>query len=130
MTEPVPERRAVLTAAHPGLSIGERPLEGVDAVIAVKPDVVDAVLPVLAGARVGRVLSIAAGVTTQAMEAGLPDGVPVVRSMPNTPALVGEGMAAIAAGPQLRPPPTSSGRHRFWLRSGGWSPSQNTTSTP
>lgn len=98
VTEPVPERRAVLAAAHPGLSIGERPLDGVDAVIAVKPDVVDAVLPVLAGAGVGRVLSIAAGVTTQAMEAGLPDGVPVVRSMPNTPALVGEGMAAIAGG--------------------------------
>ena len=44
------------------------------------------------------VVSLAAGITTAFLESRLPDGVPVVRVMPNTPALVDEGMAAIASG--------------------------------
>jgi pyrroline-5-carboxylate reductase len=44
------------------------------------------------------VASLAAGITTEFLEAHLPAGVPVVRVMPNTPALVDEGMAAISAG--------------------------------
>src|ERR1700748_2321284 len=41
------------------------------------------------------VVSLAAGITTAFLESRLPDGVAVVRVMPNTPALVDEGMAAI-----------------------------------
>lgn len=44
------------------------------------------------------VISIAAGITTKFMENALAKGVRVVRVMPNTPALVGEGAAAVAAG--------------------------------
>lgn len=44
------------------------------------------------------VLSLAAGITCETIEKGLPRGHPVVRVMPNTPALVDEGMSAIAAG--------------------------------
>jgi pyrroline-5-carboxylate reductase len=44
------------------------------------------------------VVSLAAGITTAFLESRLPDGVPVVRVMPNTPALVDEGMAAISPG--------------------------------
>ena len=44
------------------------------------------------------VVSLAAGITTAFIEARLPDGVAVVRVMPNTPALVDEGMAAISPG--------------------------------
>ena len=44
------------------------------------------------------VVSLAAGITTDYIETHLPDGVAVVRVMPNTPALVDEGMAAISAG--------------------------------
>lgn len=44
------------------------------------------------------VVSIAAGVSTAQIEQALPQGCPVVRVMPNTPALVGEGMAAVAGG--------------------------------
>jgi len=44
------------------------------------------------------VVSLAAGITTAWVEARIPDGVAVVRVMPNTPALVDEGMAAISAG--------------------------------
>ena len=43
------------------------------------------------------ILSIAAGVTLAAIEAAAPN-LPVVRAMPNTPALVGAGASAIAAG--------------------------------
>ncbi len=44
------------------------------------------------------VVSLAAGITTSFIESRLPAGVAVVRVMPNTPALVDEGMAAISPG--------------------------------
>src|SRR3954462_810168 len=44
------------------------------------------------------VVSLAAGITTAFIEARVPEGVAVVRVMPNTPALVDEGMAAISPG--------------------------------
>jgi len=44
------------------------------------------------------VVSLAAGITTEFLESHLPEGCPVVRVMPNTPALVDEGMAACAPG--------------------------------
>lgn len=44
------------------------------------------------------VVSLAAGITTELIESKLPEGVAVVRVMPNTPALVDEGMAAISGG--------------------------------
>ncbi|MEM0895719.1 MAG: pyrroline-5-carboxylate reductase [Verrucomicrobiota bacterium] len=43
-------------------------------------------------------VSIAAGVTIEAMESALPAGERVVRVMPNTPALVGKGASAFALG--------------------------------
>jgi pyrroline-5-carboxylate reductase len=44
------------------------------------------------------VISVAAGVTTEAMESALPDDVGVVRAMPNTPAIVGRALTGLAAG--------------------------------
>jgi pyrroline-5-carboxylate reductase len=44
------------------------------------------------------VVSIAAGVSTAQIEKRLPKGNPVVRVMPNTPSLLGCGMAGVAAG--------------------------------
>lgn len=44
------------------------------------------------------VVSLAAGITTAYLEERLPEGTAVVRVMPNTPALVDEGMAAISPG--------------------------------
>ncbi len=49
------------------------------------------------------VVSLAAGITTSYLEARLPQGRPVVRVMPNTPALVDQGMAAISAGAHCDP---------------------------
>jgi pyrroline-5-carboxylate reductase len=68
--------------------------------LVVKPQDMGAVLDEIGPAvRPGQlVVSLAAGITTAFLESRLPDGVPVVRVMPNTPALVDEGMAAIAAG--------------------------------
>jgi pyrroline-5-carboxylate reductase len=44
------------------------------------------------------VVSLAAGLPSAKLEAALPSGTPVVRVMPNTPSLVGEGMSIISAG--------------------------------
>jgi len=44
------------------------------------------------------VVSLAAGITTTFIESRVPDGVAVVRVMPNTPALVDEGMSALSPG--------------------------------
>ncbi|MGI8994232.1 MAG: pyrroline-5-carboxylate reductase [Nocardioidaceae bacterium] len=60
------------------------------------PDLLDEIAPVVRAGQL--VVSLAAGITTGSIEARLPDGVPVVRVMPNTPALVDEGMAAISPG--------------------------------
>jgi pyrroline-5-carboxylate reductase len=68
-------------------------------VIAVKPKDVNAVLQAIAGYLDpdSVVLSVAAGVTLQSIESVLVDQA-VVRSMPNTPAIVGEGVAGAAVG--------------------------------
>ena len=68
-------------------------------VVAVKPRDVPDVLKILAGevSEHQTVISLAAGVTTQAYESQL-GAVPVVRVMPNTPALVREGVTGIAPG--------------------------------
>ena len=69
-------------------------------VLAVKPHQVASVLeelsPALQASSV--VVCIAAGVTLEKLAAGLPERQGVVRVMPNTPALMGEGMAGIVAG--------------------------------
>jgi pyrroline-5-carboxylate reductase len=98
VVETVDARRAELAAAHPGLCVQAGVVPGVDAIVAVKPDAVVGVCELLASAGVRRVLSIAAGVTIARLEAALAPGTAVVRCMPNTPALVGKGAAAIAPG--------------------------------
>jgi pyrroline-5-carboxylate reductase len=69
-------------------------------VVVVKPQDMTALLDEIADeVRAGQlVISLAAGITTALIESRLPEGVAVVRVMPNTPALVDEGMAAIAPG--------------------------------
>jgi len=69
-------------------------------ILATKPDQVAAALAEISGAVTGNhvLISIAAGVTLAKLEAALPDGARVIRVMPNTPALVGEGASAFALG--------------------------------
>lgn len=70
------------------------------ALVIVKPQDVAALLaeigPKLPAGAV--VVSLAAGLTTAYLAARLPDGQAVVRVMPNTPALVGQGMSVLSAG--------------------------------
>jgi pyrroline-5-carboxylate reductase len=114
-------RRAELQASRPGIpilgnvgSLGSEVGAGtpVDAVLAVKPADVDAVCVDLVSSGLGirRVLSIAAGVTLAALERRL-EGIGVIRAMPNTPALVGAGAAAISPGRGASPEDVS------WARS-------------
>ncbi|MCQ2743440.1 MAG: pyrroline-5-carboxylate reductase [bacterium] len=68
--------------------------------IAVKPnqvaDVLAEINPVVTKEKL--IVSIAAGVSTTKLEAGLAENTKVIRVMPNTPALVGEGMSGIFGG--------------------------------
>ncbi len=98
VVEKISARRVELANRFPGVAVVEDPVDGADAVLAVKPDDAAAAGARLREAGVTRVLSIAAGITTAALQAVLDDGARVVRAMPNTPALVGAGAAAIAAG--------------------------------
>jgi len=68
-------------------------------ILAVKPQVMERVLEEIGSAIHARalVISIAAGVPLAAIEARLPQA-RVIRTMPNTPALVGAGATAIAVG--------------------------------
>jgi pyrroline-5-carboxylate reductase len=68
--------------------------------LVVKPQDMGDVLAEIAPAlhRGQLLVSLAAGITTGFIESHVPDGVAVVRVMPNTPALVDQGMAAISAG--------------------------------
>ena len=68
--------------------------------VAVKPDQVREVLATLGGALApdALVISVAAGVSLETLEAALPAGTAVVRVMPNTPALVAQGAFALSPG--------------------------------
>lgn len=66
-------------------------------VLAVKPNVVADALRDISPTLDSLVISIAAGVPLDVLEWAAP-GVPCVRVMPNTPALVGQGMSGIVAG--------------------------------
>lgn len=80
-------------------------------VIAVKPTDVEQILDEVAEAAAKAdadsaeqvFVSVAAGVPTSLFEAKLPAGSPVVRVMPNTPALVGAGVSALAKGRFVTP---------------------------
>jgi pyrroline-5-carboxylate reductase len=74
---------------------------GADIVLlAVKPQVVQAILSEIAAALSEEqlVISIAAGVQTATIETLLGRQIPVIRAMPNTPSLVGEGATALSRG--------------------------------
>lgn len=90
-------RRRELAARFPTLVVAESLGSAEGVVLAVKPGDVEAACGPVRASGAGRVLSIAAGVTLDSLHSWLGDEVAVVRAMPNTPALVGAGAAAIAA---------------------------------
>jgi pyrroline-5-carboxylate reductase len=94
-------RAASLTATYgvPALSNAEAAAADL-VVLAVKPADIGALASEIAPALGEKtlVVSVAAGITCAFLEGKLPSGTRVVRVMPNTPMLVGEGMSAISAG--------------------------------
>ncbi|MBD0322307.1 MAG: pyrroline-5-carboxylate reductase [Aldersonia sp.] len=82
--------------------------EGADVIaVAVKPNDVESVLDAIGEVdldsdREQMLLSMVAGIPTSRFELKLPAGFPVVRAMPNTPMLIGQGMSVIAPGRYAR----------------------------
>jgi pyrroline-5-carboxylate reductase len=97
-----PERAAQLTARYgvPAVDLPDAAARARVLLLAVKPQDIDVLLERLAGVvdEGHLVVSVAAGVPTARIEAALPPGTAVVRVMPNTPALVDEGMSVLSAG--------------------------------
>ena len=98
VVEKVDSRREQLRSLFDGLIVTAEPGASEGAVVAVKPDDVEAACRAVRRAGTPVVLSIAAGVPLASLEEWLGDGARVVRAMPNTPALVGAGAAAVAGG--------------------------------
>jgi pyrroline-5-carboxylate reductase len=107
-SDPLPAARALLEAGT-GIAVFESNLPVVQRsdvlVLAVKPQqmrpVLDQLRPVVTPEHL--VISIAAGITVASLVEGLDPNGRIVRVMPNTPALVGEGASAYALGPRVRP---------------------------
>lgn len=97
------ETRRVHLAQHHGVTVNDdnaATAAWADVVVlATKPQVIEVALASIAALRAGTlVISIAAGVTTAKIAKALPAGTRVIRAMPNTPALSGQGATAIAKG--------------------------------
>ncbi|WP_135448154.1 pyrroline-5-carboxylate reductase [Tabrizicola caldifontis] len=92
--EPNPTDWLIETGVH--LNEGLPPAPAV-ALLAVKPQMMGKALPSLQALGNGTTLfvSIAAGTTIASFEAVLGDSTPIVRTMPNTPAMVGRGITAL-----------------------------------
>lgn len=94
------ERRQTLTTQFPGVVTSAEIGSCSAGVIAVKPPLAAQTCAQLAQAGAKRVLSIAAGISVASLQQVAGSGTAVVRAMPNTPALVGEGAAGICASAQ------------------------------
>jgi pyrroline-5-carboxylate reductase len=114
VSEPVDVLREAL-ARDFGVHVGADNAEAVGPaglwVLAVKPQVMRAVCEALAPiAQASRplVISIAAGITAAQLQRWLGGGVAVIRTMPNTPALLGAGVTGLFASVEVE----ASGRER------------------
>ena len=99
VVETFADRRAVLVDQFPGVTVTDEVPACSSAVLAVKPYDVSAVAAAAVAVGATRLLSIAAGVTTETIRAATGDGIAVLRTMPNTPALVGQGVSALCGAP-------------------------------
>ena len=107
LAEVVPERAAQVRAEL-GCACVSDPAQAVQeadaVVVAVKPQDMEVLLEQLSGAVSSNqvVITLAAGVRIATLESVLGD-TPVVRVMPNTPALLGKGMTGLAGGSHAGP---------------------------
>jgi len=91
-------RRTVLKQMFQGVEVVATLTKCESAVLAVKPPDAAASARDAVGAGARTLLSIAAGVSLATLQAAAGNGVAVIRAMPNTPSLVGQGAAAYALG--------------------------------
>lgn len=100
--EPNPTDWLIQTGVHLNEGLPEA---AAVALLAVKPQMMGAALPALQALGNGSTLfiSIAAGTTIATFEAALGARTPIVRTMPNTPAMVGRGITAICANTHVSP---------------------------
>jgi len=91
-------RRSALAEILPGVTVTTTPVAADGAVVAVKPADAEVACRALAVTDPARVLSIMAGVRLAHLESWLGPTAAVVRAMPNTPALVGAAVSALAGG--------------------------------
>jgi pyrroline-5-carboxylate reductase len=92
------DRREALASMFPGVHVAATVPPTDAAVIAVKPHDAAGAAGAAAAAGARRLLSVAAGVPIEALEQAAGGAMAVVRSIPNTPALVGKGAAAMCGG--------------------------------
>ena len=110
VVDPAPPADSAVMLAEAGINASREPPAGLSArviVVAVKPQIIAAILPLLRSL-IGKdtiVLSIAAGTTLKNLKAGVGDAA-IVRSIPNTPAQVGRGVTVAMANARV----TRSGR--------------------
>ena len=99
--EQIAQQYGIRTAASNSALVAESDV----VILAVKPQIMGAVVREIAGAVDARklLISIAAGVATRSVRAHLGKPVRLIRVMPNTPALVLEGVTAIARAEGLDP---------------------------
>ena len=81
-----------------GVRTSDTIVAGDGALVAVKPGDVEAVCAELARLGTQRIVSIAAGVSVERLQRATSVSTAVIRAMPNTPALVQEGVTAICPG--------------------------------
>ncbi|MGH3577609.1 MAG: pyrroline-5-carboxylate reductase family protein, partial [Mycobacterium sp.] len=113
VAERLPDRARYLAETYSVLvtSLTDAAENATFVIVAVKPSDVESVIGEIAHAAAEAgdgspeqvFITVAAGVTTGYLESKLPAGTPVVRVMPNAPALVGAGVSALAKGRFVTP---------------------------
>ena len=111
--DPVEERRQILNKEYQ-ITVSSEVREVADCsiiILAVKPQIMEAVLADISGIINDShlVISIAAGIPLSYLENRLPDKSRVIRVMPNTPALILEGVSALSGGKSVTAQDTETG---------------------
>ena len=94
VVEPLESRGKELTETY-GVRVTTEIEPSSSTILATKPDIIPGVAQQAAEIGTERLLSIAAGVTLATLDDATGGSLPIIRAMPNTPSLVGQGAAAI-----------------------------------
>ena len=125
VADPVAARREYLSTNYKVRATTDNPAVAAACdvlILAVKPQVAAVALSELVQQLTAEklLISIMAGVTTAAIEKSFSQPVRVVRTMPNTPALVLQGATALAAGAHARPEDIASTKYIFGMVGKCW----------